>query len=135
MELLEVLEDHKVILVDQQVDHLEDLQVAVVELVELVILVELAVELTNKMVVQEQILAHNFQAHLTLVYMAVVVVELQELINLKEEKVDQVEAVMEKEDLLKQPDQTELLIQVVVEVEVVDLLLLVEMDLMVDQES
>ena len=67
--------------------------------------------------------------------MAVVVVELQELINLKEEKVDQVEAVMEKEDLLKQPDQTELLIQVVVEVEVVDLLLLVEMDLMVDQES
>jgi|TARA_R110000823_G_scaffold315121_2_gene445818 hypothetical protein len=42
--------EHKVILVEQQVDHLEEWQVAVVELAELVILAELVVELMNKMV-------------------------------------------------------------------------------------
>jgi len=43
--------------------------------------------------------------------------------------------VMEKEELLKQLDQQDQLTQVVVEAEVVDPLLLVEVDLMVDQES
>jgi len=43
--------------------------------------------------------------------------------------------VMEKEELLKQLDQQDQLTQVVVEAEVVDPLLLVEVDLMVVQES
>jgi|TARA_R110000822_G_scaffold310119_1_gene441504 hypothetical protein len=67
--------------------------------------------------------------------MAAEVVELQEIVNLKEVQVDPVEVVMEKEELLKQLDQQDQLTQVVVEAEVVDPLLLVEVDLMVDQES
>tara|TARA_R110000824_G_scaffold401237_1_gene611383 strand:+ start:550 stop:759 length:210 start_codon:yes stop_codon:yes gene_type:complete len=67
--------------------------------------------------------------------MAAEVVELQEIVNLKEVQVDPVEVVMEKEELLKQLDQQDQLTQVVVEAEVVDPLLLVEVDLMVVQES
>ena len=67
--------------------------------------------------------------------MAAEVVEVQEIVNLKEVQVDPVEVVMEKEELLKQLDQQDQLTQVVVEAEVVDPLLLVEVDLMVDQES
>ena len=116
-EVVEV--DHKEMMVDLLLDHLEDLQVVEVVMVVLVILVEQVVLLMNKMVGQEQILVLRFQVYLTLVYMLVEEVELQEIVNLKEEKVGLVEVVMEKEELIKKLDQTQVVTQAVVVAEAV----------------
>tara|TARA_Y100000592_G_scaffold66370_1_gene103210 strand:+ start:200 stop:505 length:306 start_codon:yes stop_codon:yes gene_type:complete len=94
VELVEVVEDHKEIMVDQLLDLQEVWQVVEVVLVVLVNLVEQE-HLVNKMVDQEQILVQRFQAYLTLVFMLEVAVELQEIVNLKEVLVDLVEVVME----------------------------------------
>tara|TARA_R100000315_G_C5100389_1_gene57549 strand:+ start:65 stop:487 length:423 start_codon:yes stop_codon:yes gene_type:complete len=132
VELLEVLEDLKVILVDPLLDHLEDLQVVEVELVVLVILVEQVVLLMNKMVGQEQILVLRFQVYLTLVFMLEVVEVDQDVVNLKEEMVGLVVEVTEKEELTKHLDQMQVITQVAVEVVLVEISVLIEMDLMVD---
>ena len=116
-EVVEV--DHKEMMVDLLLDHLEDLQVVEVELVVLVILVEQVVLLMNKMVGQGQILVLRFQVYLTLVFMLVEEVELQEIVNLKEEKVGLVEVVMEKEELIKKLDQMQVVTQAVEAVEAV----------------
>jgi hypothetical protein len=94
VELVEVVEDHKEIMVDQLLDLQEVWQVVAEALAVLENLVEQE-HLVNKMVVQEQILVLHFQAYLTQVYMVVAVVELQEIVNLKEVLVDLVEVVME----------------------------------------
>ncbi|MAL46915.1 MAG: hypothetical protein CME98_23320 [Hyphomonas sp.] len=94
MEPLEVVEDHKEIMVDQLLDLQEVWQVVAEALAVLANLVEQE-HLVNKMVDQEQILVLHFQAYLTLVYMVVVAVELQEIVNHKEVLVDLVEVVME----------------------------------------
>jgi hypothetical protein len=94
VELVEVVEDHKEIMVDQLLDLQEVWQVVAEALAVLENLVEQE-HLVNKMVDQDQILVLHFQAYLTLVYMVVVAVELQEIVNLKEVLVDLVEVVME----------------------------------------
>jgi hypothetical protein len=94
VELVEVVEDHKEIMVDQLLDLQEVWQVVAEALAVLENLVEQE-HLVNKMVGQEQILVLHFQAYLTQVYMVVAVVELQEIVNLKEVLVDLVEVVME----------------------------------------
>jgi hypothetical protein len=94
VELVEVVEDHKEIMVDQLLDLQEVWQVVAEALAVLENLVEQE-HLVNKMVGQEQILVLHFQAYLTLVYTLVEVVELQEIVNHKEVLVDLVEVVME----------------------------------------
>ena len=94
MELVEVVEDHKEIMVDQLLELQEVWQGVAEARAVLENLVEQE-HLVNKMVGQEQILVLHFQAYLTLVYTLVEVVELQEIVNHKEVLVDLVEVVME----------------------------------------